>query len=138
MIDTILLTINRRKTSRPIFFRKNLQNFSDEEKETWLDFAPSFFYEHEHLTHRDFLPAKQIFSSILRSINNEFLSTDQQTKISTWKQKLNKTNDGVNDLFVNETDPSVLAGLMWSWLKLLKVKIDRNATEKGGFSIYGS
>jgi len=126
MIDTILLTINRRKASRPIFFRKNLQNFSDEEKETWLDFAPSFFYEHEHLTHRDFLPAKQIFSSILRSINNEFLSADQQTKISTWKQKLNKTNDGVNDLFVNENDPSVIAGLMWSWLKLLKVPIISN------------
>ena len=102
MMDTILLTINHRKGRSPVFVRKNLQTFTDEEKTTWLDFAPSFFYEHEHFPHRDFLPAKEILRGVIRSLDSTFLSADQQTKISAWKQKLNKMNNGANELFLNE------------------------------------
>jgi hypothetical protein len=120
MIDTILITLNRRVNAKVIFVRKNLQTLTEEEKATWLDFAPSFFFEHERLSHNDFSPFKQIINCMILSIHEHFLTSEQQTKISSWKQKINKTNNGIDEVF-EETDPCVISALMWTWLKLLKV-----------------
>ncbi|CAF1294181.1 unnamed protein product [Adineta ricciae] len=119
MIDTILLTINRRSKAKPVFIRESFQSFTDEEKATWLDFVPSFFYEHERLSHENFSPYEQIINCLIMSINEDFLTSDQQMKISTWKQKINKTNNGIDEIF-GETDPCIISGLLWSWLRLLK------------------
>ena len=121
LIDSILVTVNRRRNATPVFVRANVETFTDEEKATWLDFAPSFFYEHEHLLHHDFNPSKQIMHCLCLSINSDLLSTDQQVKIAAWKQKINKTNNGIDEVF-EETDPCVISALMWNWLKLLKVR----------------
>jgi hypothetical protein len=85
-----------------------------------LDFAPSFFYEHERLSHNDFSPYKQIINCMITSIREDFLTSEQQTKISSWKQKLNKINNGIDEIF-EETDPCVISGVLWAWLRLLKV-----------------
>ena len=120
LIDTILITLNHRKNAKPVFVRRNLQEFTEDEKATWLDYAPSFFYEHEWPSHSDFRPYKQIINCLITSIREEFLTSEQQSKISSWKQKINKTNNGIDELF-EETDPCVISGLLWSWLRLLKV-----------------
>jgi hypothetical protein len=120
MIDTILVTLNRRVNAKPVFVRKNFKHFTEEEKATWLDFAPSFFYEHERLSHNDFSPYKQIINCMITSIREDFLTSEQQTKISSWKQKLNKINNGIDEIF-EETDPCVISGVLWAWLRLLKV-----------------
>jgi len=120
MIDTILITLNRRANVKPVFVRENLKNLTEEEKATWLDFAPSFFYEHERLSHKDFSPYKQIINCMIMSIQDDFLTSEQQMKISSWKQKINKINNGIDEIF-EETDPCVISGLLWNWLRLLKV-----------------
>jgi hypothetical protein len=120
LIDTILITLNRRVNVKPVFVRENLHNLTEAEKATWLDFAPSFFYEHERLSHSDFSPYKQIIHCMIMSIREDFLTSEQQTKISSWKQKINKINNGIDEIF-EETDPCVISGLLWSWLRLLKV-----------------
>ncbi|CAF0855375.1 unnamed protein product [Rotaria sp. Silwood1] len=125
VIDTILVTINRRKNDKPVFVRENLQKLTEEEKATWLDFAPSFFYEHERLSHNDFSPYKQIIKCMITSIREDFLTSEQQTKIFSWKQKINKTNNGIDEIF-EETDPCVISGLLWSWLRLLKYPVITN------------
>ena len=123
MIDTILITLNRRVNVKPVFVRENLRNLTEEEKATWSDFAPSFFYEQERLVHNDFSPYKQIISCMITSIREDFLTPEQQTKISSWKQKINKINNGIDEIF-EETDPCVISGLLWNWLKLLKVMLE--------------
>ncbi|CAF3524220.1 unnamed protein product [Rotaria sordida] len=125
MIDTILVTLNRRAKDKPVFVRKNLQNLTEEEKATWLDFAPSFFYEHERLSHNDFSPYKQIINCMIMSIREDFLTSEQQTKIFSLKQKINKTNNGIDEVF-EETDPCIISGLLWTWLRLLKYPIITN------------
>jgi len=120
MIDTILVTLNRRKNAKPVFIRENLENFTEEEKATWLDFAPSFFYEHERLSHNDFSSYKQIINCMIMSIQEDFLTSEQQMKILSWKQKINKINNGIDEIF-EETDPCIISAILWTWLKLLKV-----------------
>ena len=129
MIDTILLTINRRSNIKPIFVRNNLNSFTDEEKRIWLDFAPSFFYENEHFSTREFLPAKKILQSMITSMSDVSLSSTQQTKIIELKRKINNKNHGVDEIF-DETDPAVISALMWSWILSLKVKNNSNLREK--------
>ncbi len=85
-----------------------------------MDFAPSFFYEHERLSHNDFSPCKEIINCMIMSIREDFLTSEQQTKISMWKQKINKTNNGIDEVF-EEIDPCVISGIMWNWLRLLRV-----------------
>ncbi|CAF1073880.1 unnamed protein product [Adineta steineri] len=125
MIDTILITVNRRVNAKPVFIRENLQSFNEEEKATWVDFAPSFFYEHERLSHNDFSPYEQIINCMIMSIQPDFLTPDQQIKILSWKQKINKINNGIDEVF-DETDPCVISGLLWTWLKLLKYPVILN------------
>jgi hypothetical protein len=120
MIDTILITLNRRANFKPVFVREKLENLNEEEKAIWLDFAPSFFYEHERLSHKDFSPYKQIINCMIMSIQDDFLTSEQQTKISSWKQKINKINNGIDEVF-EETDSCVISGILWNWLRLLKV-----------------
>jgi hypothetical protein len=120
LIDTILITLNRRVNAKPVFVRENLHEFTEAEKATWLDYAPSFFYEHEYSSRNDFSPYKQIINCLITSIREEFLTSEQQSKISSWKQKINKTNNGIDEIF-EETDPCVISGLLWNWLRLLKV-----------------
>jgi hypothetical protein len=121
MIDTSLITLNRRQNGQFIVVRENLTSLSDGEKETWLDFAPSLFYEREHHTYRDCIPAGDIVQCLIRAIDERCLSSDQQRKLSQWKVKLNRTNGAIDDIF-DETDPCIISALMWSWLKLLKVR----------------
>jgi len=120
MIDTVLLTINRRAKAKPIFVRENLDNLTEDEKAVWLDFAPSFFYEQARLSNQDFSPFPQILNCMLMSITEDALTEDQRTKISSWKQKINKKNNGIDEVF-EETDPCVISALLWNWLKILKV-----------------
>lgn len=120
MIDTVLITLNRRKNIKPVAVGEHFESLSEEEKSTWLDFAPSFFYEHERLLDKKNFPCKQIINSMIISIREDFLTSQQQTQISAWKQKINKTNDGIDEIF-EETDPCVISGVMWTWLRLLKV-----------------
>ncbi|CAF5161429.1 unnamed protein product, partial [Rotaria sp. Silwood1] len=87
--------------------------------------ATSFFYEHERLSHNDFSPYKQIIKCMITSIREDFLTSEQQTKIFSWKQKINKTNNGIDEIF-EETDPCVISGLLWSWLRLLKYPVITN------------
>ncbi|CAF2870943.1 unnamed protein product [Rotaria sp. Silwood2] len=124
MIDTILVTLNCRAKDRPVFVRENLQKLTEEEKATWLDFAPSFFYEHERLSHNDFSPYKQIINCMIMSIREDFLTSEQQMKIFSWKQKINKTNNGIDEIF-EETDSCIISGLLWAWLRLLEYPIIR-------------
>ncbi|CAM4857572.1 unnamed protein product [Rotaria socialis] len=118
-IDTILLTLNRRVKDKPVFVRENLQTLTAEEKATWLDFAPSFFYEHERLSHSDFSPYKQIINCMILSIQEDFLTSEQQLKVLALKQKINKINNGVDEIF-EETDPCIISAVLWTWLRLLK------------------
>ena len=120
LIDTILITLNRRRNVQPVFVRENLDKLTDEEKSTWLDFAPSFFYEHERLAHNNFSPYKQIIQCMITSIYDENLTSEQQSKISSRKQTINKVNNGIDEV-LEETDPCVISALMWTWLRLLKV-----------------
>ena len=120
MIDTILITLNRRRNVKPVFVRENLHKLTEEEKSTWLDFAPSFFYEKERLTHSDFSPYKQIIHCMITSIREESLTSEQQAKIASWKQTINKVNNGIDEVF-DETDPCVISALLWTWLRSLKV-----------------
>ncbi|UJR23710.1 hypothetical protein I4U23_026691 [Adineta vaga] len=129
MIDTILITINRRVKAKPVFIRESFQSFTDEEKATWLDFAPSFFYEHERLSHHDFSSYQQIINCMIMSIHEDFLTSDQLMKISTWKQKINKVNNGIDEIF-EETDPCIISGVLWTWLKLLKHPVITNQDYK--------
>lgn len=122
-MDTILITLNRRRNIKPIFVRENLDKLTEEEKSTWLDFVPSFFYEHERLAHNNFSPFKQIIHCMITSIQEEQLTQEQRNKISSWKQKINKTNNGIDEVF-EETDPCVISALLWTWLRLLKVMKD--------------
>ncbi|CAF2127776.1 unnamed protein product [Rotaria magnacalcarata] len=118
-IDMILLTLNRRVKDKPVFVRENLQTLTAEEKATWLDFAPSFFYEHERLSHSDFSPYKQIINCMILSIQEDFLTSEQQLKVLALKQKINKVNNGVDEIF-EEADPCIISALLWTWLRLLK------------------
>lgn len=120
MMDTILLTINHRKNAKPVFVREELKDFTEEEKETWLDFVPSFFYEREHFYHRDYRPSKEIIHCMTMSIHETLLSSEQEKKLTEWQLKLNRTNNGVDEVF-DETDPCLISALMWSWLRQLKV-----------------
>lgn len=118
----MLLTLNRRVNDKPVFVRDNLQKLTEEEKAMWLDFVPSFFHDHENLSHSDFSPHKQIINCMIMSIQEDSLTSEQQTKVLEWKQKINKKNNGIDKIF-DETDPCVISALLWSWLKLLKVTI---------------
>ena len=57
---------------------------------------------------------------MITSIDNAFLTSEQQAKISSWKQKINKKNNGIDEIF-EETDPCIVSGLLWTWLRILKV-----------------
>ena len=120
MMDTILVTINRRGNTKPVLIREDLNAFTEEEKALWLDFAPSFFYEHEHFYHSDFHPAKNLIHWMIMSIHERFLSSEQEKKLAEWQQKLNKTNNGIDEIF-DESDPCLISALMWSWLRQLRV-----------------
>lgn len=120
MMETVLLTINTRGRKKPIFIRNPNRILTNDEERTWLDFAPSFFYESEHQLHPDYVPCKEIMGCMIRSIDESFLTSEQESKVNEWKRKINRVNDGVEQLF-EETDPCVISCLMWTWLRLLKV-----------------
>jgi hypothetical protein len=58
---------------------------------------------------------------MIMSVNEDFLTPEQQKKIYSWKQKINKINNGIDEVF-EEIDPCIICGLLWTWLRLLKVR----------------
>lgn len=119
--------------SKTTLVREKVFHLTDEQKAEWLDFVPSFFYENERSTHHDFVPYRQIINCMITSIQEEFLTSEQQTKILLWKQKINKINNGIDEIF-EEIDPCVISALLWTWLRLLEVMKQNSFSLKHLFS----
>ncbi|CAF0767368.1 unnamed protein product [Didymodactylos carnosus] len=117
IIDTVLVTINRRKGSKPCDVRKNLKNLTEAEKNMWSNFAPVVLHDREQLLNSN--SAQEVINGIILSIVEHLLTSDQKQKIQNLKHKMNSNNNGIDEIF-EETDPTVIGAIMWSWLRSLK------------------
>ncbi|CAF1564166.1 unnamed protein product [Didymodactylos carnosus] len=121
IIDTILVTVNQRYGTKPLFVKENLKILTDLEKATWLDFVPSFLYERERLSNDNFVSAHDVINGLILSTAEHLLPSDQKQKIQNWKHRINKTNNGIDEIF-EEKDPTIIGAIMWSWLRSLKIQ----------------